>query len=89
MNCASCHNNRSRGALNELTDYAQIDFKILVDQSMPLGAHVNPLENGDAQSEATDELTADERIALANCLEEEFKLEQQELAKWLTATSCQ
>lgn len=89
MNCASCHNNRSRGALNELTDYAQIDFKILVDQSMPLGAHVNPLEAGDAQTEVTDDLTADERIALANCLQEEFELEQQELAKWLTATSCQ
>ncbi len=87
MNCGACHGTASRSPLNTLTDWAQVDFKILVDQSMPLGTHKNPLETstGDVQ----DNLNADERIALANCLQAEFELETQEIAAWLTQGSCQ
>jgi hypothetical protein len=86
MNCGACHGNAARSPLNALTDWAQIDFKILVDQSMPLGAHRNPLESstGDVQ----DVLNADERIALANCLQAEFELEVQEKTRWLTQGTC-
>lgn len=90
MKCASCHNDKLRGAFNTRTDLSQIDFKILVDQSMPLGAHVNPLEQDETgTAEVVDELSGDERIALANCLREEFQLEKKELVKWLTQTACQ
>lgn len=89
MQCASCHNDTGRGALNRTTSWAQIDFKILVDQSMPLGAHQNPLEQGAATAPVIDDLTADERIALTNCLQAEFELEQKQLVKWLTAQTCQ
>ena len=89
MNCASCHNNAQRGALNEKTDWSQIDFKILVDQSMPYGLHNNPLDIGDASTPVEDALTGDERIALANCLRAEFQLERKELKQWLTQDSCQ
>lgn len=87
MNCGACHGNASRSPLNTLTDWAQIDFKILVDQSMPLGAHKNPLES--TTGEVQDTLTPDERIALANCLQAEFELEVQEKTRWLTQGSCQ
>lgn len=89
MRCASCHNDKGRGGLNGETDWSQIDFKILVDQSMPLGAHSNPLDQDDVSAPVVDDLTADERIALANCLQAEFQLERQQLEKWLTQGSCQ
>ncbi len=90
MKCATCHNDKARGAMNGATDWSQIDFKILVDQSMPLGAHTNPLEQeSGAGSAVIDDLTGDERIALANCLQAELALEKQQLVKWLTQTSCQ
>ncbi|WP_141732183.1 hypothetical protein [Oligoflexus tunisiensis] len=87
MNCGACHGTASRAPLNSLTGWAQVDYKILVDQSMPLGAHKNPLEStsGDVQ----DALTADERIALANCLQAEYELEKKEIARWLTPGSCE
>ncbi len=87
MSCSGCHGNASRGALNSLTDWAQIDFKILVDQSMPLGAHKNPLES--STGEVQDLLTPDERIALANCLQAEYELEVQAKTSWLTQGACQ
>lgn len=87
MNCGGCHGNASRSPLNALTDWAQVDFKILVDQSMPQGAHKNPLES--TAGEVQDVLSADERIALANCLQAEFELEIQEKTRWLTQGSCQ
>ncbi len=87
MNCGACHGNASRSPLNALTDWAQIDFKILVDQSMPWGAHKNPLESTTGTVE--DSLTPDERIALANCLQAEFELEIQEKTRWLTQARCQ
>lgn len=89
MRCSSCHNNSTRGALNEETDLSQVDFKILVDQSMPLGAHQNPLDQDDPTMPVIDDLTGDERIALANCLRAEFELEQQQVTKWLTMSLCQ
>jgi hypothetical protein len=89
MRCAMCHNNIRRGGLNDDTDYAQIDFKILVDQSMPYGSHINPMDQGSPDMPVIDDLTGDERIALANCLQEEFELEKQELVKWLTQSTCQ
>lgn len=87
MSCGGCHGNASRAPLNTLTDWAQIDFKILVDQSMPLGAHRNPLESNTGNVQ--DALNADERIALANCLQAEFELEVQEKTAWLTQGTCQ
>jgi len=87
MNCAACHGAATRSPLNALTDWAQVDFKILVDQSMPVGAHKNPLES--SSGEVQDLLNADERIALANCLQAEFELEIQETAAWLTQGTCQ
>ena len=89
MRCATCHNNTSRAAFNEQTDFSQIDFKILVDQSMPFGAHQNPLDQGDPSLPVKDDMTGDERIALANCLRSEFDLERQQLVKWLTQGACQ
>lgn len=86
MKCSACHNNVSRGALNSLTRWDQVDFKILVDRSMPFGYHGDPLDEGSLSSR--DSLTLDERIALANCLKEEFAREQRELAKWLTQATC-
>ena len=60
-----------------------------VDQSMPSGAHLNPLDQGAADLPVVDDLTGDERIALANCLEKEFELERSSLVKWLTQSTCQ
>lgn len=92
MNCASCHNGVQRGVLNGRADWSQIDFKILVDQSMPMGWHMNPLDQGDdASAPVADRLNLNERIALANCLQAEYGLETEapQLTKWLTATACQ
>lgn len=89
MKCQTCHNDVQRGAMNDLTSWAQIDFKILVDQSMPLGMHHNPVEQGSPSEAVVDELNGDERIALTNCLKVEFDNEQTQLLKWLTAASCQ
>lgn len=89
MNCGSCHNDRTRGALNDYTSWSLIDFKILVDQSMPLGAHSNPLELGSTDEPVQDDLTADERMALTNCLQAEYELERQQLLKWMTQDACQ
>ncbi len=94
MKCATCHNNVDRGGLNNTMDMSQVDFKILVDQSMPDGMHVNPLDTvdgvpGSADSPVKDQLTADERIALANCVAAEFEQEKQFLAKSLSQTRCE
>lgn len=86
MKCGACHNNVGRGAINSLTRWDQVDFKILVDRSMPLGYHGDPLAEGSASS--SDSLSPDERIALANCLKEEFEREEAQLAKWLTQETC-
>ena len=89
MNCESCHNNFRRGGLNAKTSPSLIDFKILVDQSMPFNAHADPLEQGAADLPVRDDMTGDERIALANCLMVEFQREQGQLGKWLTQAACQ
>lgn len=89
MKCQNCHNNRSRGALNDEHGFSQIDFKILVDQSMPLGAHRNPLDQGSPDAPVVDTLTPDERIALANCLQAEKEVEAKYLNEWLAAAACQ
>lgn len=56
MNCVECHNDRNRGRLTDRFDQDEIRFKIVVDQSMPTNVTLN----------------TDERIALYNCLREEF-----------------
>lgn len=89
MNCEACHNNRQRYALSKVTDVQTVDYKILVDLSMPPGLHQDPLERGDATLPPTDALTLDERMAVANCLQEELKLESKFLNKWLTQEACQ
>jgi hypothetical protein len=90
MNCSSCHGNTSRGAITAKVDYSQVDFKILVDQSMPHNYHMNPMDRGSPNAPVQDRLTADERIALANCLKVEFEqFERNRVRESLTSTSCQ
>jgi hypothetical protein len=89
MACEGCHVNGQRWPLNSSTSFNQVQYKILVDQSMPLGWHQNPLDSGNETGRVVDKLTPDERFALANCLEAEFQLEQNNLAKWMTQDSCQ
>lgn len=85
MSCASCHNNRIRGSLNMNTSFNEIAFKILVDQSMPAGAHVDPSAgNGHVH----DDLNPNERIALVNCLRQEFDIERTKMPEWLAQVSC-
>jgi hypothetical protein len=88
MSCASCHNNRIRGSLNAGTRFSEIAFKILVDRSMPLGRHHNPLQQGDDAKDVVDELNDNERIALASCLYAEFQQEKNKIPDWLTEISC-
>ncbi len=89
MNCGSCHGNVARGALNDRIDFAQIDFKILVDQSMPVGFHQNPMDRGSPNAPVQDRLNPNERIALANCLKVEFQsYERNKTKEWLTEQSC-
>jgi hypothetical protein len=88
MNCASCHNGRIRGTLNSRTEVSTIEFKILVDQSMPVGHHRDPLAQGSSTTPVADELNPNERIALANCLEAEFAQESRRLKEWLEQVSC-
>ena len=89
MDCEMCHNNERQGVLNELTSSAQIDFKILVDQSMPFGMHKNPLDQGnDPNAPVVDTLNPNERIALANCLQVEWAQERTKLKEWLLQDSC-
>lgn len=95
MNCESCHlSDRTsgaskRGPLDSKTDVTQIRFKVLVDQTMPLGAHANPNEDGNTSDHVVDQLTADERFALMNCLEAEFADSQTpaNVIKWMTQES--
>lgn len=89
MLCETCHNGRIRSTIHSGTSTSTIDYKILVDQSMPPAAHLNPLDRGDETSPPFDAFTPDERISLANCLNEELKLEQPLLGQWLTQEVCQ
>lgn len=89
MSCESCHNNRTRYSLNSLTDQSTIDYKILTDQSMPPKDHQDPMERGDPTLPPTDNLSLDERISLANCLQAEMAVERPLLQKWLTQEVCQ
>ncbi len=89
MNCASCHNNEVHGALNGTTSWSTIQFKVLVDKSMPLWAHRNPAERASASDPAVqDTLNLNERIALINCLAAEFNEEKTREKEWLTEQSC-
>jgi hypothetical protein len=88
MNCASCHNNQVHGALTAFTDPGTLEFKILVDQSMPVGAHQNPLDQGDSAHAVGEQLNLNERIALVNCLEGEFKNEYNHMGDWIKEVSC-
>lgn len=90
MNCASCHDNKIHGSLNNSTDTSLIQYKILVDRSMPLWAHRNPLDKVDTSTSAavTDALNLNERMALVNCLFKEFNEELKLEKNWLTELSC-
>jgi hypothetical protein len=89
MLCETCHNNRQRYAITDDTDSATVDYKILVDQSMPLGAHQDPMESRTRNGQPVDTLNLDERIALANCLQDELRIERSRLDQFLTQRSCQ
>jgi hypothetical protein len=89
MSCEGCHINGQRWPLNDSMDFAQVQFKILVDQSMPLGMHLNPLDPGNNTGRVVEKLTPDERFALTNCLEAEFELEREKEKEWLTQEQCQ
>jgi hypothetical protein len=88
MKCASCHNNKQRGAMNAGTDPGEIDFKVLVDQSMPYGWHRNPMDRGDPSKPVLDLLNLNERIALVNCLRAEWDQEKDKTEAWLKESSC-
>ena len=89
MDCQMCHNNERQGVLNSITSLDQIDFKILVDQSMPFGMHKNPLDQGENPSApVVDQLNPNERIALANCLKAEWELERTKTKDYLKSVSC-
>ncbi len=93
MNCEGCHvggasAERKRWPLN--TFNTQVAFKILVDQSMPMGAHTNAFNESHTLGQSTDALNSDERMALANCLEAELAEEntQENTLTWLKQESC-
>lgn len=88
MKCAGCHNNKQRGGLNSGLRWGEIDFKVLVDQSMPYGWHRDPMERGDPASPVLDLLNPNERIAVANCLQAEWGQEQGKTLEWLNENSC-
>jgi hypothetical protein len=73
MDCEQCHNDSGRGSINNNTGASQINFKLLVDRSMPFGAHNNPLDPGGY----SDSLDLDHRIALASCLRKELEARTQ------------
>ena len=72
MDCESCHNHETRGALTQGTSADQINFKILVDQSMPAGYLTNPYSRTPSVP-YKNKLDVNHRIALANCLRAEFE----------------
>ena len=90
MDCGSCHDGQYRGQLEGTgLQYKEIKFKILGDKSMPLGMHVNPMEHGGPDKPVIDELNTNERIALMNCLDAEFKLEQANFLESLLNEPCE
>lgn len=75
MNCVECHNDRNRGRLTERFSTEELQFKIVVDQSMPTNVKLN----------------TDERIALYNCLQAEFSQLRETWRKsgdWMKENSC-
>lgn len=75
MNCVRCHDGSSRGPMHEGYGRDNVEFKILVDRSMPHGM----------------ELNGDERMALVNCLyreREKVKSIWRETGPWMTKASC-
>ena len=77
MDCAQCHNGTVRGNLNQRFSSQELQFKILVDRSMPPGMDLN----------------SDERIALYNCLTAERRSPDldkawMERVEWLKAEQC-
>jgi hypothetical protein len=77
MNCIACHNGSERGLIHSEFDANELLFKIVVDRTMP----------------PNSDLTKDERLALYNCLLEEFndpKVKESWTKKeqWLTRETC-
>lgn len=94
MNCQGCHMDSTRAPLTGFgtgrLDTTLLAFKLLVDQSMPVGLHKDPMDADNHSGVAVDELTGDERIALYNCLKAEFQEEinSDNLSKWLRQDAC-
>jgi hypothetical protein len=88
MTCASCHNNVIHGGLNVATNFDHIAFKIVGDQSMPMGLHRDPRDFDSATATVQDALNGNERIALVSCLKAEFQLENGHTTDWLKDVSC-
>lgn len=75
MSCVECHDNKTHGALHSGFSPSEIQFKILVDKSMPRNAV----------------LTDDERVALVSCLSAErsaVRAEWKKRGEWMKKASC-
>jgi len=75
MNCVNCHNGSVRGKLHAGFSFSEIEYKVLVDRSMPPGA----------------DLTMNERMALLSCLRAEFAsntVAWKQSGEWLRKEAC-
>jgi hypothetical protein len=78
MNCYECHNGTVRGVIHSSFNNSELDFKVLVDRSMPLGME--------------DQLSVDERIALLSCLRterEDLQRAWRASGDWMRKTKCE
>lgn len=76
MSCNQCHSNSVRGSLHEHFSPAEIQFKIMVDKSMPPGF----------------ELNGNERMALYNCIMAERSVlrdDYKKSAEWMKKSDCE
>ncbi len=75
MNCYGCHDGKTRGVLHDDFSFDEIEFKVLIDRSMPPNI----------------ELSTDERLALIQCLRKEHNdnaLPWQKSGQWMKKVSC-
>ncbi len=75
MNCVDCHNNKQRGYLHAGFSFDEMIFKVVVDRSMP----------------PDSDLTTDERLAVINCLRQEYDETDDAWRKagsWMKKMSC-
>ncbi len=75
MNCVSCHDGKIRGSLHKGFSFKEIEFKVLIDRSMPPAAS----------------LGTDERLTLLQCLKEEYNANKEAWEKsgaWMKKVQC-